>query len=249
MASLAVERYGFVEGGYVTRAAIILLTLAAVAPNPAARWAYAGVGILWSIAEGTLVALGAREGPVVLAELGGGAVVLGCVARGFAEGAAVAGIALVPNVFAARIAAALLLVDAAWLDPAAKLVSRREVLRPAGVVVTLLGSAAYLARVARGAPLFPEAATRRAFVLGLAWNAVAAVRGSRVVDPPEWGMAFLLYDAAFEIALLYAGLAELVLLARAAWTRACTRPPPAPPVRTARPRPHARPPVRGGRRV
>ena len=228
MASLAVERYGFVESGYVTRAAVVLLTLAATARQPTARWAYAGVGLLWAAAEGVLVASGAREGPAVLAELGGGAVALGCVVRGFAEGAAVAGIALVPDAFGARVAAALLLVDAAWLDPAAELVSRREVLRPAGVVVTLLGAGGYLARLAwtRGAPRFPEAAARRAFGLGLAWNAVAAVRGSRVVDPPAWGMAFLLYDAAFEIALLYAGLAELVLFARAACTRA---PPPAPP--------------------
>ena len=64
--SLAVERYGFVEGGYVTRAAVLLLVAAATAPRPAARWAYFGVGALWSAAEGILVASGARAGPVVV---------------------------------------------------------------------------------------------------------------------------------------------------------------------------------------
>lgn len=246
--SLVVERCGFVEQGYTTRAAVLALAAAAVARDPEARAVFVGTGVAWSAAEGALVATGARTGPATLDATAGGAA-LGAVLRGFAEGAAVLALGMAPRgAPAARAAVAVLLLDAAWRDDACALVSRREVLSPLGLAVTALLSAVYLARLALAArPLLPPAAVARTAALGLAWNGVAVLSGARAVDPPQWGMLFVLFDAVFEVALLYAGIGELVLLARRALTGsaahreprapgpAADRAPPRPPRRRAAP--------------
>ena len=210
MTSLVVERYGYVEQGYTARVAIIALTLASVARNPRARAAYVGVGLLWSAAEIALVATSARVGPMTLGP-DWGWIVLGGVARGFSEGAAIVGAAMTRRAPTSRAAVAVLLASAALVDAGATRVSAREVVAPLGLSVTLGVSAVYLLRVALRRALVLDVEVRWTAAVAFAWNVIALVRGTRRVDPPAWTLLFALYDALFEVALLYAGLAELVL--------------------------------------
>lgn len=210
MASLVVERYGYVEQGYTARISLIALTAASVMRNSRARVAYIGVGLLWTMVEIILVATSTRTGPMTLGPSWGW-IVLGGVVRGFSEGAAIIGIAMMRNAPTSRAAIAVLLASAALVDDDMILVSTREVVAPLGLSVSLCISCIYLLRVATGRSLVPLTVTRWATAVAFAWNVVAFVYGSRRVQPPQWTLFFILYDAFVEVALLYAGLAEIVL--------------------------------------
>ena len=217
MASLVVERYGYVEQGYTARVALIALTVASVVPSRRARTAYLGVGLLWSVAEIALVATSTRAGPMTLGP-DWGWIVLGGIARGFSEGAAIVGAAMTRWMSTSRAAVAVLLASAALVDDGATRVSAREVVSPLGLVVTLGVSGVYLIRLAAGRARVSVVEARWSAAVAFAWNVVALVRGTRRVIPSQWTLLFALYDALFEVALLYAGLAELVLWGCAAIT-------------------------------
>ena len=210
MASLVVERYGYVEQGYTARVSLIALTIASVMRNTRARVAYIGVGLLWSLAEILLVATSTRVGPMTLGP-SWGLILLGGVTRGFSEGAAIVGMAMMREEPTSRAAIAVLIASAALVDDDMILVSTREVIAPLGLSVSLFFSCVYLLRVGFGRSLVSTTVVWWATAIAFVWNVAAFVYGSRRVDPPEWTLFFILYDALVEVAFLYAGLAEIVL--------------------------------------
>lgn len=212
---MQVERYGFNAQGYVTRAVLIALCAHASRSDRRATIAFLGCGALWSVAESLLVLLKFRTGAATFVESNPILVVIAATARGFSEGGAVLAMAWpafsfdnIPVVSALGI----LLFDAALLPDGAELLSSRDVLASFGLVVTLSLSTLYLWRVNRCTNLLPTKIAWRMCATGWMWNAVAILSRSRQVIPSRYTMAFALYDSVFEIAFLYAGLTELVLM-------------------------------------
>lgn len=212
---MRVERYGFNEQGYVTRVVLVGLCAVAVRSTKRARAAFLGCGALWTVAETILTLTAVREGIVTLRQRGYAVAIAAAAIRGFSEGAAVVVMGWWDFVSAGPVVAAavaILAFDASLHDPEAPLLSKRDVGTPLGLLVTLSCAALYLWRLWSGTNRLPPAVVWRMAAVGWMWNAVAMLSGSRRVDPPALTMAFALYDTAFEIALLYAGLVEMVLM-------------------------------------
>ncbi len=141
---------------------------------------------------------------------------VGALIRGFSEGAAVAGCALVPGSVYTIAAAVIILFDAGTVYAGASEVSRRLVTNPRAYMCTIAISALWCAwRPHKGA--YPAKAMWIMTAFGFAWNAVAMISGARVVHPANASLGFALYDALFEIGLLYAALSQIALVACSAW--------------------------------
>ena len=212
---MKVERYGFNEQGYATRAVLIALCAAAVRSNKRVGAAFLGCGALWSVVEAILTFTGTREGAVTLRDAGSAVAFAAAMIRGFSEGAAVVVMSWweVADARPAVLSAiAVLAFDASLHDPTAPVISERDVTSPSGLLVTLVCSALYLWRLRCNANRLPMAVVWRMVALGWLWNAAAILSGSRRVVPRSLTMLFALYDTVFEIALLYAGLVELVFM-------------------------------------
>ena len=90
--------------------------------------------------------------------------------------------------------------------------SAREVTSPVGIALTAAFSAVYLWRAWQRTAAVRADVVWRMCAVAFAWNSIAVLSGSRRVLPVEQTMAFVLYDTVFEVAFLYAGLAESSLL-------------------------------------
>ena len=123
-----------------------------------------------------------------------------------------AGCALVPDNLFTILAASIIIFDAATVHDGATEVSRRLVTNPRAYVFTILVSALWVFwRPKKGA--YPAKAMWIMTAYGFLWNAVALVSGARVVKPAGASLLFAIYDALFEIGLLYAALSQVALYA------------------------------------
>lgn len=133
------------------------------------------------------------------------------IIRGFSEGAAVAGCALVPNNIWTIMAAVLILFDAAVMYDGAAEISMRLVSALRSYVFVIGFSILWVAwNPKRGA--YPASAMWRISVFGFAWNVVGILSGARIVNPPQASLALAAYDGLFEMGLLYAGLSQIALV-------------------------------------
>lgn len=206
---ITVQRVGNVESGYAVRIAVCLLSFMACKSNKRAFVSFMGCGIVWSIVELAIAVFGNRVG---LMTLSGRMRYAAALVRGFSEGAAVAGCALVPYSYYTLAAAAIILFDAAVVYEGAMFVSKRVVYSSTSkaYIGTLLVSAIWCFwRPKKGA--YPADAMWLMTAFGFAWNAFAMMSGARVVTPESYTLAFALYDALFEIGLLYAALSQIAL--------------------------------------
>ena len=217
---MEVQRTGFLEQGYTTRIALIIATIPSVYQDSNYAISFAGVGIVWSIAETILTFGRIRDGPVTLVEdYNVGIVLFACIIRGFSEGAAILSMSWKPLTKASVSALAILLFDAVF-DPVDTIVlSTRNVLSPPGMIVTFIFSFLYLFRVFKEYNIIRSDVVWRMCAIAFVWNSLAILGGSRNVRPTRRTMAFVLYDSLFEVGLLYAGIAEVVLLTRRATQR------------------------------
>jgi hypothetical protein len=134
------------------------------------------------------------------------------IIRGFSEGAAVAGCALVPSSIYTIIASIVILFDAAVVYEGAEFVSKRVVYSPTSKAYlgTVIISFIWVVwRPIKGR--YPVDAMWFMTAFGFAWNAFAITSGARVVSPASGSLLFAGYDALFEIALLYASLSQMAL--------------------------------------
>ena len=206
---VTVQRVGNVASGYAVRMAVVVLSALACRKDRRAWISFMGCGIVWSIVELSIAVLGNRVG---LMTLNGRMRYAGAIVRGFSEGAAVAGCALVPYSYYTMAAAAIILFDAAVVYEGAMFVSKRVVISSTSnaYMGTLLISALWIFwRPTKGS--YPAGAMWLMTAFGFTWNAFAMMSGARVVTPSNYTLAFALYDALFEIGLLYAALSQITL--------------------------------------
>lgn len=208
---ITVQRVGNVASGYAVRIAVCVLSALACRTNKRAWISFMGCGICWSIVELLIAVAGNRVG---LMTLSGRMRYAAALVRGFSEGAAVAGCALVPYSPYTIAAAIVILFDAAVVYEGAMFVSKRVVYSTTSnaYIGTILISALWCFwRPKKGA--YPADAMWLMTAFGFAWNAFAMMSGARVVTPQSYTLAFALYDALFEIGLLYAALSQIALYA------------------------------------
>lgn len=205
-----VHRVGNVFSGYMTRLFVILFSALAVTRpkvHKKALVSYVGCGLVWSAVELAIVLVGNRAGPMTLT---GNLRYAGAIVRGFSEGAAVAGCALVPGNIYTIMAAGIIIFDAATVYEGASEVSRRLVTNPRAYIFTLLVSALWVFwRPSKGA--YPAKGMWIMTAYGFLWNIVAMTSGARIVKPAGASLLFAVYDALFEIGLLYAALSQVAL--------------------------------------
>lgn len=205
-----VSRIGHIEKGYLTRLLVCLFSALAVTRPKVHKKAcisFVGCGLVWSAVELIIVLVGNRAGPMTLT---GNLRYVGAIVRGFSEGAAVAGCALVPGNIFTILAASVIIFDAATVYEGASEVSRRLVTNPRAYVFTLLVSALWVFwRPRKGA--YPAKGMWIMTAYGFLWNVVAMASGARVVKPAGASLLFAVYDALFEIGLLYAALSQVAL--------------------------------------
>lgn len=208
---ITVQRVGNVASGYAVRLAVAVLAALACRTNRRAWISFMGCGISWSIVELLIAVAGNRVG---LMTLSGRMKFAAAIVRGFSEGAAVAGCALVPYSPFTIAAAVIILFDAGVVYEGAVFVSKRVVYSTTSraYIGTILVSALWCFwRPKKGA--YPVDAMWLMTAFGFAWNAFAMISGARVVTPQPYTLAFALYDALFEIGLLYAALSQITLYA------------------------------------
>lgn len=210
VSSIWVHRVGNVISGYCIRLLVILFSALAVTRpkvHKKALVSYVGCGLVWSAVELAIVLVGNRAGPMTLT---GNLRYAGAFVRGFSEGAAVAGCALVPGNVFTILAAGIIIFDAATVYEGASEVSRRLVTNPRAYIFTLLVSALWVFwRPNKGA--YPAKGMWIMTAYGFLWNVVAMTSGARVVKPAGASLLFAVYDALFEIGLLYAALSQVAL--------------------------------------
>ena len=212
---MEVSRVGLLKNGYTTRVALVMLSLSSLRTGTRRdAVAYVGCGAAWALVELALSLGGVREGAITLVDDDAWLTALAALLRGFSEGASV----LVCGMrgfeeFDVGAIVGVLCADAALSFPDSGVLSTRDVLTPFSVAFTLTWSLLWLWRLYRGTNLISLLAVRRMMSIGLAWNVASCLSGSRLVSPEDLTMAFILYDSIFEVALLYAGLAEVTLIA------------------------------------
>lgn len=209
MTGILVRRVGNVLSGYLTRLAVVALSSLACWTDRKAWISFMGCGVVWSLAELSIVLSGNRVGAMAL----NGSLLAypGAIIRGFSEGAAVAGCALVPASIWTIMAAVLILFDAAVVYDGAVEVSKRLVSNPRSYVFVIGFSVLWVAwNPKKGA--YPASGMWRMSVFGFLWNVMGILSGARLVYPKEASLAFAAYDGLFEIGLLYAGLSQIALV-------------------------------------
>lgn len=210
MTGILVRRVGNVLSGYITRCAVVVLSTLACWTDRKAWISFVGCGVMWSLAELSIVLSGNRVGAMALN--GSNLAYGGAIIRGFSEGAAVAGCAIVPTSIWTIMAAVLILFDAAVVYDGAVEVSERLVSAPRSYIFVIGISLLWVAwNPKKGA--YPKAGMWRMSVFGFLWNVVGIMSGARLVYPKEASLAFAAYDGLFEVGLLYAGLSQIALVA------------------------------------
>ncbi len=209
MTGILVHRVGNVLAGYLTRVAVVVLSTLACWRDKKAWISFMGCGVVWSLVELSIALSGNRVGAMALN--GSNLAYAAAIIRGFSEGAAVAGCALVPTSIWTIMAAVLILFDAAVMYDGAVEVSMRLVSNPRSYVFVIGISMLWVAwNPKRGA--YPAWGMWNMTVFGFLWNVVGISSGARIVRPTEASLPFAAYDGLFEIGLLYAGLSQIALV-------------------------------------